>query len=252
MAQRLRLERIGEIYMSNEGYETEIVEYFGRNNSTIRFNESGMIVKNKAYKNIIRGAIENPYHRNLHNKGFIGIGKHTSKDLNGVSTTSYEKWSSMFKRCYGESQNTTYKECFVDDSWDCFQDFGDWFEENFKPWMNSSWHLDKDILFKGNKIYSAETCCIVPAEVNTLFLKLGRARGKYLIGVHKSGNKFKSQISKYGVRTFLGHFDTEEEAFQAYKTAKEAHIKEVADEWHGKITEECYQALINYKVEITD
>ena len=47
---------------------------------------------------------------------------------------------------------------------------------------------------------------------------------------------------------YIGSFDTPEEAFQAYKTAKEAYIKEVADKWRGQITEQVYEALINYKI----
>jgi predicted RNase H-like HicB family nuclease len=49
-------------------------------------------------------------------------------------------------------------------------------------------------------------------------------------------------------------FDTPEEAFQAYKQAKEAYIKDVANQYYkdGKITENVYNALMKYKVEITD
>ena len=37
-----------------------------------------------------------------------------------------------------------------------------------------------------------------------------------------------------------------------HKTAKEAYIKEVADKWRGQITEQVYEAMYNYKVEIDD
>ena len=47
-------------------------------------------------------------------------------------------------------------------------------------------------------------------------------------------------------------FKTSEEAFQAYKTAKEAYIKEVAERWKGKIDDKVYQALLEWKIEITD
>ena len=59
-------------------------------------------------------------------------------------------------------------------------------------------------------------------------------------------------LNKGGKRVHIGTFDTIEEAFQAYKTAKEEYIKEVADVWKPLITKQVYQALINYKVEITD
>ena len=45
---------------------------------------------------------------------------------------------------------------------------------------------------------------------------------------------------------------TKEEAFQAYKTAKEKYIKETAEKYKGLISERVYQVLKSYTVEITD
>jgi hypothetical protein len=47
-------------------------------------------------------------------------------------------------------------------------------------------------------------------------------------------------------------YDTPEEAFHAYKTAKEAYIKQVADEYKDKIPKKLYDALYAYTIEITD
>ena len=49
-------------------------------------------------------------------------------------------------------------------------------------------------------------------------------------------------------------FDTVEDAFQRYKQAKEEHLKELAKKYfkEGKIKQNVYNALMNYKVEITD
>ena len=55
-----------------------------------------------------------------------------------------------------------------------------------------------------------------------------------------------------GRREHLGHFKTEPEAFNAYKTAKESFVKEQANKWKGKIDPRAYNALMNYQVEITD
>jgi len=113
-------------------------------------------------------------------------------------------------------------------------------------------HLDKDILVKGNKVYSPETCCFVPVEINILLIKNNSKRGNLPIGVSKNGNKFQATISKGVIREHLGTFEISEEAFEAYKIAKEVYIKELADKWRGQITEQTYQALINYKVKIND
>ena len=47
---------------------------------------------------------------------------------------------------------------------------------------------------------------------------------------------------------------TEEQSFAAYKAAKEAYIKQVAQEYYDKaeITKRVYDALMRYEVEITD
>ena len=50
----------------------------------------------------------------------------------------------------------------------------------------------------------------------------------------------------------MKYFNTELEVFNAYKEAKENHLRELANKWKGKIDERAYQALINYTVEITD
>ena len=50
----------------------------------------------------------------------------------------------------------------------------------------------------------------------------------------------------------LGLFNTELEAFKAYKTAKESFIKEQAEKWKSQIDPRAYEALMNYQVEIND
>jgi hypothetical protein len=116
--------------------------------------------------------------------------------------------------------------------------------------------VDKDILNKGNKIYSPETCIFVPNNINALIINCKKARGKYPIGVYllKSG-KFRATYSNslLGCRTVhLGCFDTPEQAFKAYKLYKEIHIKEVADYYKEQIPEKLYKALYNWIIDIND
>ena len=60
-------------------------------------------------------------------------------------------------------------------------------------------HLDKDILIKGNKIYSPQTCCFVPENLNSLITKNDSIRNNLPIGVSwdKKKNKFISTCSIY-------------------------------------------------------
>ncbi|NEN44420.1 hypothetical protein G3V71_24000, partial [Escherichia coli] len=78
---------------------------------------------------------------------------------------------------------------------------------------------------------------------------------KYLIGVSWSNtNKaFVAQVNKNkGVSEYLGSFDTELEAFKAYKKAKESFVKEQAEKFKSQIDERAYEALMNYQVDIDD
>ncbi len=183
--------------------------------------------------------------------GFLGIGKYSR--INNLK--AYTLWSHVFQRCYNNNyleKFPSYKGCSVHPDWHNFQVFAGWFEQNYDKKKMQGWHFDKDILFKGNKIYSPETCCFVPPEINTLFTKSNKNRGIYPIGVSIHNKRFKSYTLKEGKQIHLGTFDTPEEAFEAYKVAKEIKIKELAKFWKSSIEYKVYKALINYKVEITD
>ena len=114
--------------------------------------------------------------------------------------------------------------------------------------------VGKDVLIKGNKIYSPNTCSYIPSFINTLLLNCRSARGKYPIGVIKHRNGFMARLCKRGKLCYIGFYNTIEEAFLAHKQAKESYIKEVAQEYFnkGEIDKRVYNALMNYKVEITD
>ena len=98
--------------------------------------------------------------------------------------------------------------------------------------------IDKDILEKGNKIYSPNTCVFVNNKINSIFTKHDGIRGKYPIGVFKRENgKFSASVSINGKQHKLGIFDTAEEAFVSYKEAKEKEIKRIADLYKNQIPE---------------
>ena len=50
-------------------------------------------------------------------------------------------------------------------------------------------HLDKDLLSKGNKVYSESTCVFIPKDINLLLTKSTASRGEHLIGVHWCNTK---------------------------------------------------------------
>lgn len=244
------IHRLGEIHFTNQGYEVKIIEYFNCLNCTIRFT-NGKVLENIKYGDLTRGFAKNCNHPSVYGVGFIGIGDY-KPTISGKHTKIYKTWNGMIQRCYsekGRDKYPTYKGVTVCKEWHNFQNFAKWFEEN----NTNKFALDKDILIKGNQVYSPETCCFVPIEINSLFTSCKSVRCEYPIGVTKTkSNKFEASVMINGKYTFLGTFNTLKKAFLEYKTAKEKWIKEVADEWKPFIKPNVYQAMYNWVVEITD
>lgn len=133
----------------------------------------------------------------------------------------YNAWAKMLERCYSAKKRVTcptYVGCLVAEPWLNFCNFSQWMHT--QDWEGK--HLDKDLLFMGNKIYSENTCVFIPERVN-YFLTTNRARrGDLPIGVSRSRGKFLTMCRNpiTGKKQFLGRFDTPEEAHLAWKAAK--------------------------------
>ena len=225
-----------------------VIDYGGANNILVMFYEPMCLVKTRM-DHLKTGLVRNPLYPSVRNLGYIGIGEFDS------THPSYNFWIRMFRRVFDEKQNynVSYKDVDICDEWLNFQNFARWCEEqeflNEVDDKGKLYQLDKDILVKGNKIYSPETCCFVPQKVNVFpFIR------KYPIGVTycKRDKVYKAILSRDGSVVNLGQSKDVRKSFQLYKKAKEVYVKEVAEAWKGRIDEKVYQALINYKVEITD
>lgn len=205
------------------------------------------------------GKSKNPYAKNTMGVGYLGEGIYKTRE-NNKKTKYYTSWNRMINRCYNpkfHEKYPTYKDCIVDDEWLCFQNYAKWYEENYYEIEGEVMCLDKDILVKGNKIYSPETCIFVPNRINILFTKSNKSRGDLPIGVDElPSGRFRSHCSilngnKKELHT-IGTYDTIQEAFMHYKKFKENYIKQIADEYKDRIPKKLYDALYNYNVEITD
>lgn len=156
-------------------------------------------------------------------------------------------WHAMKSRC--GVVGGSYENCTIDFS--SFEDFSEWAKS--QPGFNEpGFQLDKDILVKGNTVYSRETCAFVPRRINHLLIRCTRHRKrvdkKEPIGVSRHFGIYKAAISLNGKPVGLGYFRTEDEAFEAYKLAKEAEIRRVVSEYKDRLAPHVYEVLMAWKV----
>jgi len=187
-----------------------------------------------------------------------GVGYHPAHNRKDISEyisnndSEYATWIQMLRRCYSDaykSKNPSYVGCSVCKEWHNFQNFAEWCKNH--EFHGMGYHLDKDILFKGNKLYSPETCCFVPREINNLFNSRASARGEYPIGVSvnkadKRANMFRANIGVGRKLKNLGYFNTANEAHKAYCIGKKNYVREVALKWKENVSNDVFNALISW------
>lgn len=249
--------KAGDQFTNTEGSRFEILEIRNFSEVVIRYLDEKAYETVVTTNNIKLGRVKNPYHPQIFGKGFMGVGPYSSTHESGRGNCRQRTlWGNMLMRCYDEEQlvkGPTYSDCIVEEHFLNYQNFAPWCEKQV-GWEYNDWCLDKDILKKGNKIYSRELCVFVPREINNLFTSRVRFRGDFPLGVYWCAVKerYVSQCNINGKRTWLGYFGNPEEAFLVYKQAKERHIKEVAETWKDKIDPRVYDALNNWTIEVTD
>ena len=190
------------------------------------------------------------------NYSLNGVGYQGSANVD-IKSRSYKRWSDMIHRCYNIKfleRMPRYQDCEVCEEWLNYCNFRKWYDEHFYQIENEQMDLDKDILYKGNKVYSPATCCITPHGINTLFINGKKDRGDYPVGVwyEEDKEKFRAAMNYGGHQIKLGTFASAEDAFARYKEYKEDFIKDIAEQYKGKIPDNVYEAMMNWKIEITD
>lgn len=255
--------RIGEVRLNRQGCPMEIIEYIDYRNITIKFLDDYNTRKHTRYDKFMSGEIKNPYYPSVFGVGITG-NKYPVCE-NNKTTKEYRTWVEMLRRCFDEMMKNrfpTYKDVICCEEWLLYENFYEWLhsQENFDKWFgNKNYELDKDILVKGNKAYNPSACCLVPNNINSLFIKQDNKRGKLPIGVSiaKDGKHFIATCNNPLINQrgkCIGIYNTIEEAFQVYKLYKENLIKQAAEIEYakGNIAKKCYNAMMNYRVEIDD
>ena len=245
---------VGKVCKSLNSGDFKILKYNDSRNVEILFLKTGyeMVAR---LDHIKSGKVRDPYSLSVCGVGIVGTKYQISEY--GRDTKEYVLWKSMLERCYStalKKRYPTYEYCKVSENFKYYEYFYEWCNKQI-GFNNKGWHLDKDLLVKGNKVYSESTCVFLPAEINSLLTKSDKIRGKHPIGVswNKRDEVFVAKVKKSkGKSEYLGYFNTELEAFNSYKTAKESFIKEQAEKWKSQIDVRAYNALMNYQVEMDD
>jgi len=190
-------------------------------------------------------------------KLILGIGindRSISSRIDGNVRKEYHAWRNMLVRVTSkeyQEQHKTYEGTTISEMFTYYHLFYKWCQEQVgfgKP----GYCLDKDLIIKGNRHYSENTCVFIPYEINLLLTKTNANRGDLPIGVCLSKGKYVAHCKVNGHPTHIGSFDTALLAFEAYKHFKENRIKEQAEIYKDSIDVRAYEALLNYKVEIGD
>ena len=153
------------------------------------------------------------------------------KEGNRKNLPAYNHWRNIFIRCYaaGKRELPTYEGCTICEEWKYFSKFKTWFDTQT---YEEGYHLDKDLLVYQNKIYSPNTCILLPQTINKFMTKRQNSRGLYPLGVsykHESEDMINKLHNCYSASTsggsnrkskWLGSFDNVKDAHRAWQLAK--------------------------------
>jgi hypothetical protein len=176
--------------------------------------------------------------------------------VDGKIVWQYKLWTNMLLRCFDEKEKKrypTYENVTCCSEWLSFANFFEWLNKEV-GWAGKpvGFQLDKDILVKGNKIYSPDTCGFVPTAINLLLIDCGASRGDLPVGVslHKATGKFQAHLRCFGKSKYLGLYANIEDASFAYKTAKEAQIKLVTLQYKDVLSPAVYESLMGWEIDV--
>ena len=155
-------EKYEESLFKTKNYgDVEVTEYIDSHNITVKFLNTGAI-KNTTASALTTGILKDSEVHDTHKYGVMDIPKSVGRG--GRCDPLYRKWNGMMQRCYNPKNkinNPSYEACTSSETFRHFSKFKSWYYSQI-GYEQEGWHLDKDILIKGNKVYSEDTCCIVP------------------------------------------------------------------------------------------
>lgn len=236
---------IGMTFETNRCGVCKIVSMRSQLDVTVEF-EDGNTTKARMC-NLRKGNVKNIYDKGLwlYGVGFNDLLANTGSK----AEKEYRLWSSILDRVYGKVSSGCYKDVKVSEEWLKYSKFKESVKNvpNFKKFITDGWVIDKDLFSPvDEKLYSEQTCCFLPKELNSFLVGLGRSKGYHYC---KRENKFVAQVQQgTGKVKHLGYYTNEAEAKEAYSIAKRerllSHLEVYEDSLHDGVLE---QLLTLYK-----
>lgn len=238
---------VGQILKSKNFGEFEVLGFKTETEVLIRFTYTGFeTIVNLAQ--IESGAIVDRFYPTTFGVGYLGDDDKVSVN----NSRQYQLWYKMLTRCYGDDvKYRSYSDCTVSDNFKNLSYFCNWCLKQ-TGFNEKGFEFDKDLLSKNIKRYSEDTCVFIPKEINLFIASSKSVRGEFVIGVHFDRFSKKYKVARTSWCNDTKGYNSEWEAFMVFKKAKEAHAKKLANKYKDRVDPRVYEALMSYKVLLTD
>ena len=162
---------------------------------------------------------------------------------------AYNHWQMILQKCFDQKYKTlhpTYKNVTMCEEWKRFSIFKKWFDANYVE----GYDLDKDLLSdNGHKVYSPDTCCFIPHNLNVLLSSKKLGKDGLPRGIRKECNSYAVRICLHkGKRIRVGKIRSVNEAIEIYSKIKKENIASVVLDYYknGLIDKRVYDGFLNY------
>lgn len=278
-----RDERVGELFNTNLCGTCKIIRYDSSSSVYVRFTKSG-VIKRCSYGALVKGEVyDNMYLgvdrlHTLHKTPFgdifvvgykdnrnvwvkflktnnvvktswrnVTIGNIKDKQIGtckgfGIIGTKYNPSSQAGTVWYGIVQRCLRGYADLYEEWQYLDNFGDWYYKNH---YGGDLHIDKDLLSGGGKLYSPNTCIMLPSKFNSMISKFRGAAGY----IQRTKNSYQVRIKINGRPVVFGSYKDPETAHNVYRREKSKHVKSEALKAYlaGEIPDNVYTALLEWE-----
>ena len=145
-------ECVGKVLSSTNYGDFKIIKYVSAKEILVKFLKTGTEVW-CTRKNAFEGGVKDKYFPTICGVGYYGNA--LPKRSHPKIERAYSVWFKMLIRCYDAriKQVKNYSDCSVSEYFASFEHFSTWYLSQVGSDQNN-WQLDKDLLVKGNRVYS--------------------------------------------------------------------------------------------------